>query len=197
MYLFTCCFGLNVMLRNICFTLFILLIACNNVEKHRDTITKLVAGWEDTNGKLATFAETISDEVAHWQSLYDGMHMDKALKFNLSAEIRTEANQLKKQCQGHGDMHRAIQQEVSTFLQSWLVQYNDIKALKEGLKKGRISDELIHKMEDLFSSVKIANVKLAAWQKQMQATKDECFETYRQYANLVQESKSGVITTAN
>ena len=165
----------------------LLVIACNSVEKHREAIDKLVAGWDSVHEKLIHFESTIADEVVHWQSMYDGTYMSEAAEAKLAPAVRANADSLKAQCQGHGIRHRAIQQEVNTFMESWKKQALDVKALDEGLKKGAISASQIAKMEDLFRTVADANTKLDAWQKQMQATKDECFETCRAYATLVKE----------
>ncbi len=175
----------------------LLIIACNSAEKHRASVTKLSAGWDSANEKLVSFEATIADEVTHWQSMYDGMYVGEAAEAKLLPAVRAQADSLKAKCQGHGTTHRAIQQEVNVFIESWKKQASDVMEIEEGLKKRAISAEQIAKMEGLFRTVADANTKLAAWQKQMQATKDECFETCSQYANLVQESKSGGVTTAN
>jgi len=172
----------------LCSTL--LVIACNSAEKHRTTITTLINGWDSTTEKLNAFSETIANEVIHWQSMYDGMYAGEAIEKKLPARVRAQADSLKTTCRGHGATHRAIAEEVNAFLKNWQIQSDMIQQLKESLKNGHVSNELLNKISILFSNIATANAKLAAWQKQMQATKDECFETCSAYAALVQENKS-------
>lgn len=158
--------------------------ACSSTEKHRASITKLATAWETTTASLSDFKQKIGDEVPHWQSMFDGMYTDSATLKKLSPDVLTKMDALKQECTGHGTIYKNLDQQAAAFLVDWQAQTTTVDALKTGLESGKLSDEQLAQIQPLYEKIEVANKNLESWKQEVQTTKDQCFETCRQYAQL-------------
>lgn len=173
---------MNFFLNIICLVL--LVFSCSSAEKHRVSITKLATTWETTTVSLTDFKQKIRDEVPHWQSMFEGMYADSSNAKKLSPAVLTQMDALKQQCLGHGTIYKNLEQQVNAFAVDWQAQTEIVNHLKTSLEAGKLSDAQVTQIQPLYQKIEATNKNLESWKQEMQHTKDACFETCRQYAQL-------------
>jgi hypothetical protein len=147
----------------------VLLMACNSVEKHRESINTLAADWDTTTASVMEFAGTLQGEQAAFQQNLSSMVVSEDAMGKMKEDKKMMLMDAFTGLQSSGSAYAGISNELNTFVAEWQEKSNEVNALKEGLESGKLAPEAVASISDLSAYVAEAQTQLGTWKEQLEA----------------------------
>lgn len=170
----------------------VFLMACNSVEKHRESINTLAADWDTATASVMEFAGTLQGEQAAFQQNLSTMVVSEDAMGKMKEDKKTMLMDAFTGLKSSGGAYAGISNELNTFVAEWTEKSNEVNALKEGLESGKLAPEAVASISDLTAYVAQAQTQLGTWKEQLEAANATVATQKSAYEAVVAEVMPGM-----
>ena len=163
----------------------VLLLACNNAGKYKDSINALSEQWNAATTTVSNFANLLSQEIGNIEPMTAAVEPPVDKKGKVDEAKKAELDKISAAMGAEKQALGALSAEVNTFVAAWGEKAKKLEDLKAGLEKGKLGEGTEAIISELQAAAGEASTQVGTWTEKMNAAKQNIMGLAKQQGEVL------------